>query len=339
MADYAQSVLIDGLINNCTDRLSLKNNVSSTALDFNQYSELTCCREKKDGAPSVLLCQPVTAAGNSSSSSSKTTVEIAAAKCDVCRRDHETANNLMRKKLETLIADVKQRVSRREHVVNYLRDPFLVSTNLEDVLTNRNIFTWVPHTNPGCPPLSVLKCWNDKCNYVGKIKCLRYLDKTVEQLDEKGFIIFAEYRCTQCNKDKSSLEAEALEKMGVPLNVIKKIPVLNLNCSAWSMDFFRLCCLTTTTEMGMSSFASVTAKARVARYAEDAFMYLQVFPFFLVLYSHFFNNYILIPISRLFVSNLVAFCTGMCRFRSGQCIAGIYTRGYEKAISVVNFTL
>jgi hypothetical protein len=66
MADSAQSALIDGLINNGIDRLSLKNNISSNALDFNQYSELTCCREKKDGAPSVLLCQPVTAAGNSS---------------------------------------------------------------------------------------------------------------------------------------------------------------------------------------------------------------------------------------------------------------------------------
>ena len=75
MSDFAQGVLIDGLLNNRTDRRSLINNVSSNGLDFGQYSGLTCCREEKDGASPVMLCLPVTA-GSSSSSSSNTAAKI-----------------------------------------------------------------------------------------------------------------------------------------------------------------------------------------------------------------------------------------------------------------------
>ena len=271
MSDFAQSVLINGLLNNSIDRLSLQNNVVPGALDFNQYSGLTACRVEKDGASSVMLCQPVTT-GSSSSSSTKTAAVIAAKKCDICKHDHETANNLMLKKLDFLCEVVKH----SERPTHFMRDSMLVSTNLEDILTNKTVWIWVPHKIPGSLPLHLLTCWNEKCRHKGKISCIRHLHKSVEAFDEKGFLIYVEYRCLQCHKDKSSLEAEALEQMGVPLNVIKKIPVLNLNCSAWSVDYFSLCCLATTKEMGVSSFASMTAKARTSRWAEDAYTYLQV---------------------------------------------------------------
>ena len=182
----------------------------------------------------------------------------------------------MIKKLDRLCAEVKQ----SERPRHFLRNPMLVSTNLEEVLTNKDVFVWIPHTIPGCPPLENLTCWNEKCLHRGKIKCIRYMYRPVEQLDEKGFVIYVEYRCNKCHKDKSSLEVADLEKMGIQLNIIKRMPVISLNCSAWSSEYFNLCCLTTTKEMGMSSFASLTAKARTARWASDACMYLQVYILF-----------------------------------------------------------
>jgi hypothetical protein len=274
MSDFAQSVLIDGLLNNRIDRQSLTNVVRSGASDFGQFTELTRCGKKKDQT-TVMLCQPVTTGSSSSSSSSNTAASSTKKinkKCVVCHHDHETANDLMKKKLEMLCLEVKN----SEHPTHYMRDPMLVTTDLEQILTNKTTLVWSPHTIPGCPPLSTLTCWNDKCLCRGKIKVIRCLHKTFEGFDEKGNVIYAEYRCTQCNKDKSSLEAAELEKMGIPLNIIKKMPVINLSCSTWSLDYYNLCCLATTTEMGMSSFASLTAKARSARWASDACTYLQV---------------------------------------------------------------
>jgi hypothetical protein len=57
MSDLAQSVLIDGLLNNVTERPSLRNNRTPGGLNFGQYTGLTCCGNE---TASPVLCQPVT---------------------------------------------------------------------------------------------------------------------------------------------------------------------------------------------------------------------------------------------------------------------------------------
>jgi hypothetical protein len=98
--------------------------------------------------------------------------------------------------------------------------------------------------------------------------------RIVEGVRSLDFALFAEYRCSKCHGDKSSLDADALTKMGVPLSVIHKLPVIQLHDSLWTSELYADFAGSITTKLGPGEFANMIEEKRTGRWVEDNLSYL-----------------------------------------------------------------
>ena len=269
MSDIFNAVVATALVDNDIGRKSLQNIVGDDNT-FGQYSKTLYGlpgfyeNEAPSDAPSD-FCGNCSKKGTSASW------------CSVCNHDHQVANNIMKKRLADLRKTILSEIKANPKYIpkHVLRNDMLLTSDLNEVLSNKDIFIWLPHKlDPGCT-LENLKCWATGCSG-GKITMKGLNWRGVEGLNDNGFVMYAEFRCSGCKGDKSSLQTDVLEHMGFPLVVIDKCPVVSLHRSTLDRTLYDLYLSTVGTIVGPGQFASIVEKRRSARWAEDCATYLQV---------------------------------------------------------------
>lgn len=115
-------------------------------------------------------------------------------KCSTCPKDYRTPNNIMKVHLETIRTSVQ---SRLQLDANYsprhiLRNDQLLTTDLDKILLNKDIFMWFPDRLTPSFRLSMSLCMKCK-NSAVKIHDVLY--RSCEGFDDNGWVLYPRYRC------------------------------------------------------------------------------------------------------------------------------------------------
>lgn len=259
MSDYFQNLLSSTLVDN--DKVAGLQHLQGEDDTYGQYSKTLY---GLDPTP-VPLCGVIGGGDDK---------EVKCPKCSkTCRQE---PNDIMKVVLDETKKTIEREIKRNSQYkpAHRLRDPFLVTCDLNKSLQNKDIFVWIPHLIYDGFTLAEMRCWQDGCN--GKIRMLRILYRTVEGLHGVSFVLYAEYRCATCSRDKTSLDAAAMHAARVPPFVGEKCPVICFKNSAWERELYDMWLSFAPTEFGPSSFATLIDKCRTARWTEDATTYLMV---------------------------------------------------------------
>jgi len=83
--------------------------------------------------------------------------------CSLCKKDYRTPNNLMKTHLDELIKTMKSREQRDTNFIfrSIMRDEYLLTSDLNKVLINKDIYLWVPHRFTPLFNLNMMCCF--KC--------------------------------------------------------------------------------------------------------------------------------------------------------------------------------
>jgi hypothetical protein len=225
-------------------------------------------------------------------------VEELEEKCLFCRKNCSSANKSMLEHIKRCQTTMRNSKKVGTH---FLRDPMVVSLNLEDYLI-QDVYTWQPEKML----LSgrSLVCWDSSChgregtkfkyflrgtslkyfrpsliqndvNISGTISVKECDHRSVEGIDSNGFIVYPIYQCSCCHRTKSSLELCDLLKMRVSPYILRRCPVVTMAKTCYSSQLAELILTLMTTELGAGQISTFIAKKRAALWVSQARVYLE----------------------------------------------------------------
>ena len=258
MSDVIRNILASALVENSTDLKCLEPYIHTKQTELGVGSDRSALREKRRGKLEAmrksfgqfsmeklhgfndgdLMCRPAAGAlrpKNVPRGSSTVAVEHPKRKetfCECGAHDQRTITKSWKARLKEIEDDIL--LNLRSPVFfapqHLLRNDLLCSSNLNTVLLNRTVLVWFPHAITTACTLESMSCWTEGC-VGGNISMCRINQRIVEGVRSLEFILYAEYRCSKCHRDKSSLDGLALTTMGVPCSIIKQCPVVEFNDS------------------------------------------------------------------------------------------------------------
>ena len=198
--------------------------------------------------------------------------------CQCGAHDQRTITKKWNKKLDEIGNGISLQLSQPGFFApqHCCRNELLCSSNLEEVLMNRTVYVWFPHAVTPTMTLDSVVCWTEGCTG-GTITMCRINRRIVEGVDSLNFLLFAEFRCSKCKRDKSSLDAVSLTKMGFPCSVVQKMPVVELHDSLWTRGLFEDFASSVTSKLGPGDFANLIEEKRTATWLAEANAYLLAF--------------------------------------------------------------
>ena len=289
MSDVIRNILASALVENSTDLKCLEPYIHTKQTELGVGSDRSALREKRRGKLEAmrksfgqfsmeklhgfndgdLMCRPAAGAlrpKNVPRGSSTVAVEHPKRKetfCECGAHDQRTITKSWKARLKEIEDDIL--LNLRSPVFfapqHLLRNDLLCSSNLNTVLLNRTVLVWFPHAITTACTLESMSCWTEGC-VGGNISMCRINQRIVEGVRSLEFILYAEYRCSKCHRDKSSLDGLALTTMGVPCSIIKQCPVVEFNDSLWTEELFDDFAGSITTKLGPGEFANVIEEKR-----------------------------------------------------------------------------
>ena len=220
-------------------------------------------------------CQPVSARKNrggssSSSSSSQRQETLEEKKCDKCKKDCLTPNNLMAEKLKKCIDQMgtPEFMNSPRH---FESNPFLCSNDLNEYLVNHGVLTWVPHY---LYKSSLVRCWVVDCG--GHLNMTRIKKRSVEAINGVTFVLYAQYQCDKCNCFKTSLDLDAMALAGFPLAVLNSCPVVPFKKSSVEKATYETLITLCSSGTAFEGFAKLVSTTRFRVYTHAASTFLQM---------------------------------------------------------------
>lgn len=174
-------------------------------------------------------------------------------------------------------------LSRTDNPPHNLLDRGLISGNWED-FAKIDVWNYFPNRiMKSMFPGYKLSCWRGADCVDHRKSRRRFIDavdgevivekrikyRYVEGLDMNAFVLFPIFECRRCKKTKAATDSKALISMGLPVVILRKAPIIPLECSIVTKELFEFIMTHMTSPCGADQIRRHISKMHTARYIED----------------------------------------------------------------------